>query len=189
MLLKQRCKHLTEAIPDSFQYLSDILTIKAQSIDPLCQLVAEAFHLGNDVVPDAGNGSTELLVRIPKVHERRHQCADDRHHCYDRPGQTTQNHTQLAEHTAGTAHMGDKKPDTLCKRTESHIAVPTVDMVLPSTMSGGPMDAARSPILMIVSLVLSSMLLSLSTNFLHGRYDLTDGRHQDIAKEIASSSS
>lgn len=29
------------------------------------------------------------------------------------------NCTQLAEHTAGTAHMGDEKPDTLCKRTES----------------------------------------------------------------------
>ncbi len=42
---------------------------------------------------------------------------------------------------------------------------------------------------MIVSLVLSSMLLSLSTNSLHGRYDLADGGHQDIAKEIASSSS
>ena len=85
--------------------------IKTQPVDPLCQLVAEAFHLGNDVVPDTGNGSTEFLVGVPKVHECYHQRTDDRHYCYDRPGQTIQNHTQLAEHTAGTSHVGDEKPD------------------------------------------------------------------------------
>ena len=77
---------MTKAIPDCFQYLGDILKVEAQPVDPLCQLVAEAFHLGNNVVPDAGNGSTELFIGVPEIHECCHQRTDDRHHCYDRPG-------------------------------------------------------------------------------------------------------
>ena len=69
------------------------------------------------------------------------------------------------------------------------IAVPTVDMVLPSTISSGPMDAARSPILMTDSLVLSSMLLSLSTNCCTADTILRMVGIRISPKEIASSSS
>ena len=67
-------------------------------------------------------------------------------------------------------------------------AVPTVDMVFPSTMSSGPMAAARAATLRMVSLVLSSMLLSLSTNACTADTILRMVGIRRSPKEIASSS-
>ena len=67
-------------------------------------------------------------------------------------------------------------------------AVPTVDMVFPSTMSRGPIAAARAATLRIVSLVLSSMLLSLSTNACTADTILRMVGIKRSPKEMASSS-
>lgn len=67
-------------------------------------------------------------------------------------------------------------------------AVPTVDMVFPSTISSGPMAAARAATLRMVSLVLSSMLLSLSTNPCTADTILRMVGIRRSPKEIASSS-
>ena len=67
-------------------------------------------------------------------------------------------------------------------------AVPTVDMVLPSTMSSGPMAAARAATLRMVSLVLSSILLSLSTNDCTADTILRMVGIRRSPKEIANSS-
>ena len=67
-------------------------------------------------------------------------------------------------------------------------AVPAVDMVLPSTISSGPMAAARAATLRMVSLVLSSILLSLSTNACTADTILRMVGIKRSPKEIASSS-
>ena len=67
-------------------------------------------------------------------------------------------------------------------------AVPTVEIVLPRTISSGPMEAASSAILMIVSLVLSSMLLSLSTKLCTADTILRMAGISKSPKEMASSS-
>ena len=67
-------------------------------------------------------------------------------------------------------------------------AVPTVVMVLPSTMSSGPMAATRAATLRMVSLVLSSILLSLSTNACTADTILRMVGIRRSPKEIASSS-
>ena len=104
----------------------------------------------------------------------------------DRPPRTTPSllNTPLA---LPTWVMRSRTP--FARELNPRIAVPTVDMVLPSTMSSGPMDAASSPILMIVSLVLSSMLLSLSTNCCTADTILRMVGIRISPKEIASSSS
>ena len=67
-------------------------------------------------------------------------------------------------------------------------AVPTVDMVFPNTISSGPMAAARAATLRMVSLVLSSILLSLSTNDCTADTILRMVGIRRSPKEIANSS-